>query len=96
MKPLFGMMKDTGKVDFTGRTRTKRKAHAQLIKIAKETMQADRPIHAIVHYTDSIEDGEKFRDMVTSEFNCVELYMTPWTPVMCCHAGPMIGLCFYS
>ncbi|MFC1941917.1 DegV family protein [Chloroflexota bacterium] len=96
VKPIFGMMKGTGKVDYTGRVRTKPKSLTRLIQIAKENIQTGKPVHAVVHYTDSLEDGEKFRDMVASEFNCVELYMTPWTPVMCCHSGPMIGLCFYS
>jgi len=42
------------------------------------------------------EDGEKLRDLVTSQLQCVEAYLTPYTPVMAGHTGPVVAMSFYS
>ena len=34
------------------------------------------------HYTDGIAAGETLRDIVTSQIDCDEIYLTPYTPVM--------------
>jgi DegV family protein with EDD domain len=96
MKPIIGLVGSNGQVDMLGKVRTKTKAIAKIVEVAKNYIDAGRPVHAIVQYADVIEDGEKLRDLVASAFNCGELYMTELTPVMCCHTGPMIGLAFYS
>lgn len=96
MKPIIGFNTSTGAIDMLGRVRTKEKAMAKMVEIARENMDTDRPAHCIINYATDIEDGEKLRDMITSEINCEELYMTQITPVMCCHTGPMQGLAFYS
>ena len=79
-----------------GKVRTKRKAMMKMVEIAKEYMDTSKPAHVIVQYADVFEDGEILKELVESEFNCEELYMTELTPVMCCHTGPMVGLGFYS
>jgi len=63
---------------------------------SKDYIDVTKPVHLMVHYSESIEDGEELKSMVTSRYNCMELYMTELTPVMSCHTGPMCGLSFYS
>jgi len=31
-----------------------------------------------------------------AKYDCVENYLTPFTPVMCGHTGPVISVSFYS
>ncbi len=36
------------------------------------TADVGKPIHFMVHYTDSLEEGEELKKMVASRFNCLE------------------------
>jgi len=96
VKPIIGMVNNTGVVENLGRAMGKQKAMAKLPQLMKEYIDTSRPIHVNVHYTTSIEGGEKLRDLVTSQFNCEEVYLTPFTPVICGHTGPVVALSFYS
>ena len=96
VKPIIGMVNNTGVVENLGRVRGKRKAIAKLIDMVKENIGTNKPVHFMVHYTDRIEDGEELKDIVTSQFNCAEAYLTPYTPVMSGHTGPVVALSFYS
>ena len=96
MKPIVGLINLTDEVEMVTKVRTKRKALAHMVEIAKQYIDPGKPAHVIVQYADNIEEGEMLRDMVASELDCEELYMTEFTPVMCCHTGPLIGLAFYS
>lgn len=95
MKPIVGMVNGTGIMDFSDKARTKSKAMTRMIEISRQYMKPDKRPHIIVQYSDNIEEGEKLKEMVAAEFDCAELYMTQWTPVMCCHVGPLVGLAFY-
>jgi len=96
VKPIVGMVSGTGFVEMLGKTRGKRKAMTKLVDMVKDYIDTNKPVHMMVHYTDNIEGGEKLRDMVTSRYNCAELYLTPYTPVMGCASGPVVALSFYS
>jgi len=96
VKPIIGMVNNTGVIENLGKAMGKRKAMAKLPQLMKEYIDTSKPIHVNTHYTDRIEDGEKLRDLVTSQFNCEEVYLTPFTPVICGHIGPAVALSFYS
>ena len=96
VKPIIGLVSNTGLVDAVGRVRTKRKALLKMVDMVKDYIDTNKPVHLMVQYSESIEDGEELREMVTSRYNCTEVYMTELTPVMSCHTGPMMGLAFYS
>jgi len=96
VKPIIGMVNNTGVVESLGRTMGKKKAVAKLVDLMKEHIDTSKPIHLNVHYTDRIEEGEKLRNLVTSQLDCEEVYLTPFTPVMSGHTGPVVALSFYS
>ncbi len=90
------MVSGTGLVENLGRVRTKRKALLKMVDMVQEHIDINKPVHLNVHYTDGIADGEELKDMVASRFNCVEVYLTPFTPVMASATGPVVALSFYS
>lgn len=96
VKPITGIVKDTGLMDMLGRERGKQKALRKAVDMVKNYIDTDKPIQAMVHYSEHIEEGEQLREMVTASYNCAEVYLTELTPVMSCHTGPMVGLSFYS
>ncbi len=95
VRPIIGMVNNTGLVENLGRARGKEKSMERLVELVSEYASPDQPLHAIVHYTNSIEDGRQLLEMVLNRFNCVEHYLTPYTPVMSGHTGPVFAVSFY-
>ncbi len=96
VKPLIGMVSNTGLVENLGRARGKKKAMSKIVELAKEHIELGKPVHAMFHYTDSIAAGEALREMVTSQIDCDEVYFTPYTPVMASATGPVVAFAFYT
>ena len=96
VKPIIGMVSTTGLVENMGRARGKKKAMAKIIELAREHIDTSKPMHFMVHYTDSLEAAEELKNMVTANFDCTELYLTPYTPVMASATGPVVAISFYS
>ncbi|MBN1368129.1 MAG: DegV family protein [Dehalococcoidales bacterium] len=96
IKPIIGMVDESGIVQNIGRARGKRAAMKKLVDLIKDYADINKPLHVFVHFTDNIEDGEILKKMVTDQYKCAELYMTDYTPVMSGHTGPVFTVAFYS
>jgi DegV family protein with EDD domain len=85
-----------GKVRVLGVVRSRRKAVEKMIEMMEE--QVDQcPLHASVFHGDALEEAQRIGEEIQSRFNCVEFYITEFTPVMGAHTGPgVIGLAFYA
>jgi DegV family protein with EDD domain len=96
IKPILEHATSTGVTMPVARPRTKTKAVKQLMEIMGERV-GDSPVHVIAHHADEQEDGEKLKADIASQFNCVELYLTEFTPVMGVHCGPgVLAITFYT
>jgi len=96
VKPIVGMVSGTGLVENLGRVRTKQKAMVKMVDMIKDYIDTNKPVHLMVHYTDGIAAGEELKDIVTSQLDCAEVYLTPYTPVMASATGPVVALSYYS
>ena len=96
VKPIIGMVSETGLVESLSRARGKRKAMVKMADMMKDYIDTSKPVHLMVHYTDGIAAGEELKDMVTSQLDCAEVHLTPYTPVMASASGPVVALSFYS
>jgi DegV family protein with EDD domain len=75
--------------------RTRRTAVEKMLEIVREHA-GERPLHASVFHGDALQEAERISQEIRSRFNCVEFYITEFTPVMGAHTGPgVIGLAFY-
>jgi DegV family protein with EDD domain len=75
--------------------RTRHKAIRFMLQSMAERV-ADRPVHAAVMHASAAEEAEDLRREVAGRFDCVELYVTEFTPVMGAHTGPgLLGIAFY-
>ena len=95
VKPIIGMVNNTGIVENLGRARGKEKTLARVLELMAEHVKAGQSISVNVHYTDSMENGEALKKLVTAKFNCKEVYLTPYTPTMAGHTGPVIAVSFF-
>jgi DegV family protein with EDD domain len=96
IKPMIGMVSGTGMVESMGRVNGWNKTMLKLADMVQEHTDTSKPLHVMVHYTDNIENGEELKNYVTSRYNCTEVYLTPYSPVMAAATGPVVSVAFYS
>jgi len=94
IKPILYLV--DGHVDVFAKPRTKSRAiHIILEQMARQAQ--GRPIHVAIFHADALDDANSLRETVAAHFNCAELYITPFTPVMGAHTGPgVLGLAYYA
>lgn len=84
-----------GHVEVFAKPRSKHKAVQ--IMLDHMAQQADgRRLHIAIFHADVPEEAEALRQAVRQRFDCAELYVTEFTPVMGVHTGPgVLGVAFY-
>jgi len=96
MKPILEHSPSIGETTPVARPRTKARAIEQMLQIMAERV-GNSKVHVIVHHADELEEGEKLLAKIRSRFDCVEIYLTEFTPVMGVHTGPgLLAIGFYA
>lgn len=96
MKPIVAHFPSVGETIPVARPRSRTKAIERMLEIMTERI-GDSSTHVMVEHADEFEQAEKFKATINSRFNCVELYITEFTPSMGVHAGPgVLGASFYT
>jgi DegV family protein with EDD domain len=86
----------SGTVNALSKPRTMSRA-IQLMLEETERRAGGLPLHASVFHADAPDEAEALCRMIESSFDCVELHVTEFTPVMGVHAGPgVVGLAFFA
>jgi len=94
IKPILYLA--DGHVDVFAKPRTKSRAIRIMLQQMAERSEG-RPIHAAILHADVPDEAEDLRQRVAAQFDCIELYVTPLTPVMGAHTGPgVLGVAFYA
>jgi len=84
-----------GRVEPFARPRTRQRA-IQVMLDEMTRRVSDRPVHVAICQADALEEAEDLKRCVEDLFDCTELYVTEFTPVMGAHAGPgLLGVAFY-
>ena len=93
IKPILDA---TGDVRLLERCRTRKKALHRLLEIMKKRSDG-KPICVNLMHADVPGEAAELKAGILSRFNCVEFYVTDFTPVIGTHTGPgSIGLSFYA
>ena len=62
-----------------------------------EKVAGGQPLHVAVVHADALDEAIEIKNRIAAHFNCEELFVTEFTPVMGVHTGPgLIGVAFYS
>ena len=94
IKPVFELRQS--QIHSLARPRTTQRAGKKMIELMSERV-GDAKVHAIVMHVAAKEKAELLRDTVEERFDCAELILTEFTPVMGAHIGPgMVGVAFWS
>jgi DegV family protein with EDD domain len=94
VKPVMGWW--DGAARFKSMTRSKDKGIDQIVGLMRSRVRGKR-VHVAVHHADVAEEGEKLKERARKEFDCVELWLTEFSPIMGYSAGRgALGLAFYA
>ena len=94
IKPILQIHR--GEIGLAARARTKSRALRRMLELMKEHANS-KPIHVSVVHANAPTEAEELRRQVNAEFQCAELYVSEFPPVMGVHTGPgLVGLAFYS
>jgi len=93
LKPVFELAQ--GDVNNLARPRTTRRAIGRLVELMHDRVSSE-VVHATVMHADAANAAEELRVRVESEFDCAELFVSEFTPVMGAHIGPgLVGVAFW-
>ena len=93
VKPLLTMR--SGSMRFVGAVRNKQRGMQRLLGLLRSRV-GDNPVHVTVMHAYAPDEARKLMEPISSEFNCVELWLTEFSPVMgyVCGTGT-VGFAFY-
>ncbi|MGD0794786.1 MAG: DegV family protein [Dehalococcoidales bacterium] len=77
--------------------RTMESAMDRMLKLMEKAVPGGQSLHVAVMHADALEHAAIFKERISSRFDCREIFITEFTPVMGVHTGPgLIGTAFYS
>ena len=82
-------------IHFTSMVRNRKQGIERVLKMMREKT-GDKPVRAAVMHAYAPDEAEKLKERVAAEFNCVELWLGEFSPVMgyACGTGT-VGVAFY-
>jgi DegV family protein with EDD domain len=94
IKPLTELK--LGEARMVDKPRSRAKAMDRLLSVTKDRVR-DRPVHVNVMHAQAADGAEHLYRRIEAEFNCQELFISEFTPVMGAHLGPgLLGIAFYT
>jgi DegV family protein with EDD domain len=92
IRPIFTV---SGAVHFAGAVRNRAHGINRILQMMKEKV-GKNPVHVAVMHAYAPEEAEKLKRRVSTEFNCTELWLSEFSPLIgyACGTGT-IGLAFY-
>jgi DegV family protein with EDD domain len=92
IKPILTV---SGVVNFAGMARNRRQGIERVLQMMRDKA-GDKPVHVAVTHAYALDEAEKLKERVAAEFNCVELWLSEFSPVMgyACGTGT-VGVAFY-
>ncbi len=69
----------------------------KILKLMTQKVGQGKCLHVMVMHADALEKAAELRNKVASQFDCIEVFTTEFTPVMGAHTGPgLVGVAFYG
>ncbi len=95
IKPILTI--SDGEATALTNARTTFGAMKRLLQLMEQRIVKELPLHVAVMHADALNQAIELKNQISSQFNCAELFITEFTPVMGAHTGPgVIGVAFYN
>ena len=94
IKPILTM--SSGSMRFVGAVRNKERGIQRLLDMLRSQV-GQSPVHIAVMHAYAPDEAKRLMERISPEFNCVELWLTEFSPVMgyVCGTGT-VGFAFYK
>lgn len=93
IRPLLTM--SSGVVRFIGAVRSREQGIARMLKVMRDKV-GQKPVHVAVMHAYALEEAERLKERVAAAFNCVEIWISEFSPLMGYATGTgTLGLAFY-
>ncbi|OGO18624.1 MAG: hypothetical protein A2Z15_02285 [Chloroflexi bacterium RBG_16_50_11] len=95
IKPIFTLNHEGART--VGLPRSMKSAMDHMLKLMNKAVVKGQRLHVAVMHADAPGQAMEFKGRITARFNCHEIFITEFTPVMGVHTGPgLIGVAFYG
>jgi DegV family protein with EDD domain len=95
IKPVFTL--NQGEAHTIALPRNVESAMKHILAMMEGKVVTGQPLHVAVMHTDAADRALELRNRIAAHFDCSELFITEFTPVMGVHTGPgLVGVAFYS
>jgi DegV family protein with EDD domain len=96
MKPILEHNPAVGETMPVARPRSRKKAIELMLKIM-DGRTGGSPVHVVVQHADELEAAKRLAADIESRFNCAEMSISEFAPVMGVHTGPgLLAIGFYT
>ena len=96
MKPILEHNPAIGETMPVARPRSRKKAIELMLKIMAGRTGGS-PVHVVVQHADDLEAAKRLAADIESRFNCAEMSISEFAPVMGVHTGPgLLAIGFYT
>ncbi|MDO9065807.1 MAG: DegV family protein, partial [Chloroflexota bacterium] len=93
IRPLFTV--SSGVPHFVGAVRNKERGIERLLNMMRDKV-GTKKVRAAVMHAYALDEAEKLKKRVSSEFDCVEIWVCEFSPIMGYSAGTgTLGIAFY-
>jgi len=94
IKPILSI--SSGLVRFKGMVRNREKGIKRILEMLRDRV-GQSPVHVAVMHAYALDEAERLKERISSEFNCAELFITEFSPVMGYATGTgTLGFAFYK
>ncbi|MBN1192015.1 MAG: DegV family EDD domain-containing protein [Dehalococcoidales bacterium] len=94
-RPIGGMIDNSGLFRIITHAAAQQ-ALDKLLELAGSLIEPGKQVHAIIQYSENVQEAEDLEKQFLSRFNCCELFKSEYTPTSLCSTGLMTGLSFYT
>jgi len=95
IKPVFTI--NRGEARTVALPRNVKGAMKHILSMMEEKVVRGQPLRVAVMHADAADRALELRNRISAHFDCSELFITEFTPVMGVHTGPgLVGVAFYS
>ncbi len=93
IRPLLTI--SSGVVRFMGAVRSRERGIERMLKVMRDKV-GQNPVHVAVMHAYAPDDAQQLKEQVSSKFNCAELWISEFSPLMGYATGTgTLGLAFY-
>ncbi len=94
IKPI--LISSDGLIRFAGASRTKQNGIEKMLNLMRHHI-GSAPCHVAIMHADTFDEAVKLKERIAAEFNCIELFITDFSPVMAYASGKgALGLAYYK